>query len=79
MGECGGWKDEMWTDYCAERRIKLRFHGVGAHPWLLERRNGLARRIKIRLIEDDPAEAQWRHAPGQIPCFRPDAMLAEAP
>ena len=29
------------------------FMGFGAHPWLLERRNGLARGIFNRLIEDD--------------------------
>ena len=40
---------------------------MGAHPWLLERRNGLARGIYNRLIEDDrfsnktiPSEVQWR-------------------
>ena len=40
-----------------ERRIKLVFQGVGAHPWILERRNGLARGIYNRLEEN-------RHYPG---------------
>ena len=33
MDEGGEWKDEIRTDLRAERRIKLQFHGVGAHPW----------------------------------------------
>ena len=44
----GEWKNEIWTDVCADRRIKLQFQGVGAHLWLLERRNGLARGIYCR-------------------------------
>ena len=32
-----------------ERRIQLVLQGVGAHPWILERRNGLARGIHNRL------------------------------
>ena len=43
------------------------FQGVGAHPWILERRNGLARGIYNRLKEGryytGPqilSEAQWR-------------------
>ena len=67
MDEGGEWKNEVRTDYCPERRIKLLFHGVGAHRWLLERRNGLARGIYNRLVEDDRfsiekilGEVQWR-------------------
>ena len=48
------------------RRIKLIFQGVGAHPWILEGRNGLARGIYNRLKADRCftvpqilAEAQW--------------------
>ena len=52
MYEGGAWKNEIRTDQCAERRIKLQFQGVGAHPCLLERRNGLARGIDNRPIED---------------------------
>ena len=44
----------------------MQFQGVGAQPWLLERRDGLARGIYKRLIEDDRflnqtvlAGAQW--------------------
>ena len=36
-----------------ERRIKLQFQGGGAHPWILERRNGLARGIYNRPVEGD--------------------------
>ena len=66
MDEGGEWKNAIWTDLCAERRIKVQFRGVGAHPWLLERRNGPARGIYNRLVEDDRfskkmilLEAQW--------------------
>ena len=67
MDEGGERKNEVWADYCTERRIKLLFQGVGAHPWLLGRRNGLARGIYNRLVEDDRfsseeilGEVQWR-------------------
>ena len=62
----GEWKNEIRTDFCSEGRIKLHFQGVGAHPWLLERRNGLARGIYNRLVEDGRflsktflSEVQW--------------------
>ena len=45
LGEGGEWKNDLWRDLCVERRIKLVFQGAGAHPWILERRNGLARGI----------------------------------
>ena len=32
MDEGKGRKDEVWTDYCSGRRIKLLLQGVGAHP-----------------------------------------------
>ena len=48
-------------------RIKLQFRGVGAHPWLSGRRNGLARGIYNRLVEDNrfsswqlSVEMRWR-------------------
>ena len=54
------------ADLRAERRIKLQLQGVGAHPWLLERLNGLARGIYNRLIEAGrvssrqiPSDVQW--------------------
>ena len=66
MDEGGEWQNEVRADYCSERRIKLLFQGVGAHPWLLERRYGLARGIYKRLAEDDrlssekiSGEVQW--------------------
>ena len=34
-----------WNAVLRERRIKLVLQGVGARPWILERRNGLARGI----------------------------------
>ena len=66
MDEGGERQNEIWTDFCAERRNKLQFQGVGAHPWLLERPNGQARGIYNGPIEDDRflnktilAEVQW--------------------
>ena len=63
----GEWKNDLWRDLCVDRRITQIFQGVGAHPWILERRNGLARGIYNRLKADryytGPqilAEAQWR-------------------
>ena len=38
-------KNDLWRDLCVGRRIKLVFQGVGAHPWILVRRDGLARGI----------------------------------
>ena len=32
MDEGGEWKNEARTDFCADRRIKLFFQGVGARP-----------------------------------------------
>ena len=52
LGEGGEWESELWRDLCVERRITLVFQGVGAHPWILERRNGLARGIYNRLQAD---------------------------
>ena len=46
-------RDELWADLRAGRRIKAQFQGVGAHLWLLERRNGLARGIYNRRADDD--------------------------
>ena len=53
MDKSGEWKNESWAELRSERRIKLLFQGVGAHPWVLERRNGLARGICTRLKEGD--------------------------
>ena len=52
LDEGGEWGNELWRDLCAERRIKLVFRGAGAHPWILERRNGPARGIYNRLRAD---------------------------
>ena len=35
------------------RTDQIAFLGIGAHPWILERRNGLVRGIFNRLREDD--------------------------
>ena len=63
----GEWKNEIWTDLRSERRMELQFSGVGARPWIPERRNGLARRIYNRLVADGRSwgkqilsEVQWR-------------------
>ena len=40
-------------DLCADRYIKLQYQGVGAQPWILERRNGLARGIYGRQLISD--------------------------
>ena len=42
MDEGGEWKNELWADSRADRYIRLQLRGVGAHPWISERRNGLA-------------------------------------
>ena len=52
LDEGGEWKNDPWRDPRVERRIKLVFQGVGARPWILERRNGLARGIYNRLKAD---------------------------
>ena len=66
MDDGGEWKNELWAEFRSERRIKLLFRGAGAHPWILERRNGLARGVYKRRKADDPcpskqilADAQW--------------------
>ena len=51
VDEGGGWKNELWAELRSERGVKS-FQEVRAHPWLLERRNGLARGIFNRLKED---------------------------
>ena len=52
MDEGGEWKNEVWADFCTGRRIKLFSQGAGARPWILERRNGLARGIYNRMMAD---------------------------
>ena len=42
MGADGGWKEEDQTYCFAERELHRRFHGRGARPRLLRRRNDLA-------------------------------------
>ena len=49
LDEGGERKNDLWRDLCVGRRIRLISQGVGAHPWILERRNGLARGIYNRL------------------------------
>ena len=43
MDEGGERKKELWAELRSERRIKLVFEGAGAHPWILERRDGFVR------------------------------------
>ena len=47
------WENEPRADLFSEWGIKLEFLGVGAHPWLLGRRNGLTRRIYDRFVAND--------------------------
>ena len=51
LDEGGEWENDLWRDLRAGRRIKLVFQGAGAHRWILERSNGLARGIHNRLKE----------------------------
>ena len=67
MDDGGEWGSGARADLRSERGIKLQFAGVGAHPWVLERQNGLARGVYNRLVAGDrpsgkqfSAEAQWR-------------------
>ena len=53
-------KNEIWTYLCRERLIEFQFQGVGAHPWLSDRRNGLARGIYDRV------NGNYRFSSGQI-------------
>ena len=48
LAEGGEWKNDLWRDLRVARRIKLVSQGAGEHPWILERRNGLARGIYNR-------------------------------
>ena len=63
----GEWKNELCAELRSERRIRVLYRGVGAHPWVLGRRNGLTRGIYNRLKGGDRfsgkqilAGAQWR-------------------
>ena len=60
-------QNDVWADFCSGRRIKLFLQWVGARPWILECRNGLARGLLLRLFADGRytggqifAEARWR-------------------
>ena len=57
MDEGGEWENEVWMDLWSERRIKLRFQAAGARPWILERRDGLARGVNYRLVAADSSSA----------------------
>ena len=60
MGDGGGWENDLRVDSRADRHIKLQYQCVGAHPWISERRNGLARGIYNRMHADDRhAGRQW--------------------
>ena len=67
IDECGVWKNELRRELRSERRIKLSLPEVGAHRWIAERRNGIARGTYNRLQEGDRfsskqilAEVRWR-------------------
>ena len=53
MDEGGEKENEVRADLRPERRAKLQFRGVVAHPKVLERRNGHARGIYNRLVADN--------------------------
>ena len=66
MGAGGRWQNGVSTELRSARRIKLLPQGFGARPWILERRNGLARGVYNRWVEADRfsgkqivAEARW--------------------
>ena len=52
MDSGGEWGDDLRAAFCAERNIHLQFQGKGAHPWILERRNGFTRGSYTRLAAD---------------------------
>ena len=67
MDEWVEWGNEIRADPCSGRRIKLQFQGAGAHPRLLERRNGVASGFYDPLKVDDRfssrqilSEVLWR-------------------
>ena len=66
MDEGGEWTNEKRADLRSGRRMKLQFQGGGAHRWIFERGNGLAREIYNRSVAGNrlsgkqiSAEAQW--------------------
>ena len=44
--------NSTWEDLCSRRRFNHQFQGAGARPRLVERRNGLARGVIVRLAAD---------------------------
>ena len=60
MGEGGEWENDLRFDLRADRYIKSQFQGVGAHPWISERRNGPVRGIY------DQMNAEGRRAGRQL-------------
>ena len=67
MAAGGGRANEIRAGFSPGRRSKHQYQGVGALPWLLERRDGLDRGIYRRPTADGrfsskqiPPEAQWR-------------------
>ena len=53
VDEGGGRKNEVRTDLRSDRRTKLQFQGVRAHPCVLGRLNGLAQGNYNRAVADD--------------------------
>ena len=49
MDSGGEWGNGIPTDFCSGRNVRLRFHGKGARPWPLGRRNGSAWDVYNRL------------------------------
>ena len=43
---------KLGQTFCADREVRLKFRGEGAHPWILGRRGGVARGIRNQLAAD---------------------------
>ena len=52
MGEGGERENDLRVDLRTDRYIKLQYQGAGSRPWILERRNGLARGTYNRMKAD---------------------------
>ena len=52
MDDGGLLANEVWADFWDERYDHFHIKGYGARPWILGRRDGLARGIVNRLRED---------------------------
>ena len=56
VGAGGELKNDLRRNQCAENNIEISLAGLGAHPWVIERRHDLIRGIYARL-PSDPARS----------------------